>query len=181
MKRWLVLSIGLLFASVLSSAQTQLPWWVFGNGGSLRAIGNQRVLSATIGQVIIGRPALTDGKTLYQGFWLPLLPTVSVEEEGSDPNAGGISNYPNPFSQSTTIRFDAPIEGMVMVRVYDLVGNLVRTIGVELSVAGEQLVEFDGLSDSGAPLATGTYIYEVTGTSASGNQFRRIQRMSILR
>jgi len=181
MLRW-VLSVSILLAaSAFASAQTNLPWYVLGNGGTIGAVGNSRVLSATVGQVIIGTPALTDGSTLYEGFWLPIDTTVSVLDEGADPNAGGISNYPNPFSSSTTIRFDAPIDGTVNVRVFDLVGNLVRTITVELSMAGEQNILFDGLSEGGDPLATGTYLYEVSGTSATGNQFRRVERMTILR
>ena len=181
MLRWVLLLTGLLVTTAFSSAQTQLPWYVLGNGGTIGAAGNQRVLSGTIGQVIIGTPALTDGSTLFEGFWLPIDTTVSIEEEGGDPNAGGISNYPNPFSVSTTIIFDAPVEGTVHVRVFDLVGNLVRTLTQELSVAGEQHIVFDGLSDVGSPLASGTYVYEVTGTSASGNGFRRAARLTIHR
>ena len=182
MKTWILAAAVLLFATVGTTAQTQLPWSVVGSGGSLGAQGNQRVLSATIGQTVIGLGSVTDGSGISQGFWLPI-DTMTVGVDEFDPNlmTADIGNYPNPFSTSTTIRFNLPVDGPVTVRVFDLVGNLVRTIYAEVSMAGEQEVLFDGLTDTGAPLATGTYLYDVSATTASGDRIHRVRRMTIVR
>ncbi len=166
-----------------ATAQTQLPWYVVGSGGQIGAVSGQRLLSGTIGQVVIGTVSTTGGSRLSQGFWLPLSDTtVSVNENPADYSlATDVRNYPNPFSAATTIRFDNPVEGTVIVRVFDLTGNLVRTLTAELSLAGGQEILFDGQTDSGAPLGSGTYLYEVRGTGLDGRPLLRVQRMTIVR
>lgn len=181
MNRWILTAVVLTLLSSIATAQDQLPWSVIGSGGSLVAQGNQRVLSATIGQVLIGPGSITDGSGISQGFWLPLDREVNVNESETNLMTADIGNYPNPFNSTTTIRFNLPVDGMVTVRVFDLVGNLVRSIRAEVSMAGEQEVLFDGLTDSGAPLATGSYLYDVSATSASGDRIQRVRRMTIVR
>ncbi len=179
--KWLLCLVFTGLLSIVVNAQTDLPWKVIGSGGTIGAQGSNRVLSATIGQVLIGVGVITDGSTISQGFWLPIQPTTGIDEGVDDVADGQIGNYPNPFSSSTTITIKVPIEGRVSVRVFDLVGNLVRTLHAELSLAGSQEIQFDGLNEAGEPLATGTYLYEVAAESSVGEQFRRVQRMTILR
>lgn len=164
-------------------AQVTLPWHVTASGGGIGATSGTRVLSGTIGQTIIGVVSITNGNQLSQGFWLPLRDTALSVDEGTSPSslATDVVNYPNPFSSSTTIKFLTPVEGAVTIRVYDLAGNLVRTLNVELSLTGGQEVLFDGLSDSMTPLGSGNYLYEVSGTGLDGKHYRKIQRMTILR
>lgn len=182
MKILLLVALVGLFVVVNSSGQTTIPWSVVGSGGTIGAVGNNRLLSATIGQVAIGIGVITDGSAISQGFWLPINQTTSVDEERADDATGIATNFPNPFSTTTTIRLTAPAEGHVTVRIFDLVGNLVRSIDADLSTAGNQDISFDGLSDNGAPLAAGAYLYEVAVTSATtGERMQAIQRMSIVR
>jgi hypothetical protein len=181
MKSLILAAALLLLLTSAGTAQTNIPWSVIGSGGVVGAQGNNRVLSATIGQVVIGVGIITDGSQISQGFWLPIDREVSVDEEGGQTASGSISNYPNPFSSSTTIRFTAPVEGPVTIRVFDLVGNLVRSIEAEMSLAGTQEIVFDGLGDGGAPLGAGTYLYEASGISSTGERFVSVQRMTILR
>lgn len=181
MKGWILSAALLLLFTTAGTAQTNIPWSVIGSGGVVGAQGNNRVLSATIGQVLIGPGVITDGSQINQGFWLPIDRGTSVDEEGNETMNGMISNYPNPFSTSTTIRFNSPIEGPVTIRVFDLVGNLVRTLEATLSLTGSQEILFDGLGDTGAPLGAGTYLYEATGISGTGERFHSVQRMTILR
>lgn len=181
MVKWLLCAALAAIFVTSATAQNDLPWKVIGSGGTIGAQGNNRVLSATIGQVLIGVGVITDGSSISQGFWLPIQPTTDIDE-GADPVADGqIGNYPNPFSTTTTITIKVPIDGRVTVRVFDLVGNLVRTLEADLSMAGSQEIQFDGLTQGGEPLASGTYLYEVAAESSTGEQFRRMQRMNIVR
>lgn len=169
----------LVTGAMCATAQTQLPWYVVGSGGSLGAQGTNRVLSSTVGQVIIGIASITDGSEVSQGFWLPINLTVGVDDDRRL-SKGRISNYPNPFSASTTIRIDIPVDGVASIRIFDLVGNLVRTLSADVSLAGSREVLFDGRSDSGEPLATGSYIYEVSIQHGSA-VVRHMQRLTIVR
>lgn len=183
MKGWVLIALGLIVSVALTSAQTQLPWYVVGSGGNIGAVSGLRVLSGTIGQPIIGISVSTTGSAVSQGFWLPVDATlVGVDEEDRPVDySAQLSNYPNPFSNTTTIRFGTPVEGALMVRVFDLVGNLVRTLNVEASLAGGTEIQFDGLDQFGGPLGEGTYVYEITGKTIDSRSMRSVQRMMILR
>lgn len=75
-------------------------------------------------------------------------------------------NYPNPFEQSTTIRYEVEKPQEVRIDVVDLTGRAVLEIDRGLQVAGPQTFQ---LSADG--LATGMYMYCVSG-SQSGRECR---------
>ncbi len=52
-----------------------------------------------------------------------------------------MSNYPNPFNEITTINYILPDDGKVILDIYDLVGNKVRTLVDETQTAGEYKVK----------------------------------------
>lgn len=66
-------------------------------------------------------------------------------------------NYPNPFNPSTKIKFDMPKNGYVTLKVYDMVGRLVRTlVNNEFVTAGEKEVTF-----ADPKIASGIYFYRI--------------------
>ena len=69
-------------------------------------------------------------------------------------------NYPNPFNPSTTIRYQLPQDGMVTLKVYDLLGSEVATLVNEQKTSGRYEVNFDA-----SRLASGVYIYKITSGS----------------
>ncbi len=76
-------------------------------------------------------------------------------------------NFPNPFNPSTVIGFGVPKAGPVSLRVYDVLGRMVRTLTDEEKSAGSYQVVFDA-----AGLASGVYYY--TLTAAGSVQTRRM-------
>ena len=171
----------LLFVfSVSLEAQTQLPWSVLGSGGSVGTPSAGRVLSGTLGQPIIGVGSITDGSEIYQGFWLPLDVSTSVAEDGASPSSNDVTNYPNPFSTSTTIHIGGSYEGQARIKIYDVNGNLVRELSQDLFLSGGRDILFDGLDAQGRPLASGIYPYEVIISPMTGREVRMVDRMTIL-
>jgi Ca-activated chloride channel family protein len=75
-------------------------------------------------------------------------------------------NYPNPFNPSTSIRFFLPHSGsagaraatMGSVRVYDVLGRLVRVLADNLDTPGWQVLTWDGRDDAQRSVASGTYL-----------------------
>ena len=61
-------------------------------------------------------------------------------------------NYPNPFNPSTAIRFVVPGSELVSLKVYDVLGRLVRTLLNKVESPGRYQVTFDA-----AGLASGVY------------------------
>lgn len=65
-------------------------------------------------------------------------------------------NYPNPFNPLTTIKYAIPNNTKVTLKVYDILGKLIRTLVNEYKNAGNYSVSFDGSS-----LASGVYFYKI--------------------
>lgn len=72
-------------------------------------------------------------------------------------------NYPNPFSSSTTLRFDLPKQAEVEIKVFDVLGR--QVMRQDLGAVGSGSDRQARLDGSG--LAAGTYFYRVTATSGS--------------
>jgi hypothetical protein len=81
-------------------------------------------------------------------------------------------NYPNPFNPSSTIRFALKNAGHATLKVYNTVGQEVKTLFDDLAEADKSYsVLFDGTG-----LASGTYFY-VLQTPAS----REVKKMLMLK
>ena len=87
------------------------------------------------------------------------------------------ANYPNPFNPSTSFSFTLPIDKRVSVRIYDVTGRLVRTlVNDEWFAAGTHLATWEGTTDGGSPVASGSYFY----TLEYGN-FRQSRTMLLVK
>ncbi len=71
-------------------------------------------------------------------------------------------NYPNPFNPSTTINYQIPSSGKVVIKVYDILGREVESLVNENKIAGKYSVTFNA-----DKLASGVYLYRLQ----SGNYF----------
>jgi hypothetical protein len=69
-------------------------------------------------------------------------------------------NFPNPFNPSTTIRYQIPQDGIVTLKIYDILGSEVTTLVNEEKPAGKYEVNFNASS-----LASGVYIYKIQAGS----------------
>ncbi len=86
-------------------------------------------------------------------------------------------NYPNPFNPSTKIQYSLPNTANVKVKVYDLLGNLVRTFTNDNQTAGIHEINFDGTN-----LASGIYIYRIQAISnKSGQLFEQSRKMLLIK
>ena len=74
-------------------------------------------------------------------------------------------NRPNPFSGTTTVRFDLPVASRVEVSIFDLQGRRVRTLASGEFAAGFQSVVWDRRDDAGNSLRPSVYLCRlVAGT-----------------
>ena len=78
-------------------------------------------------------------------------------------------NFPNPFNPTTTIKFDMKAKGLVRIRLYNVAGQLVRTLVDEVKDAGGYTIGWDGKNNRGSAVASGIYFYkmETAGFSAT--------------
>jgi len=76
-------------------------------------------------------------------------------------------NYPNPFNPDTRINYQLPEATHVSIVIYNLVGQVVRTLVNEDKPAGTFEVIWDNKNDEGIHLSSGVYIYRMRAGSFS--------------
>ncbi|MFQ5650418.1 MAG: FlgD immunoglobulin-like domain containing protein [bacterium] len=109
---------------------------------------------------------------------------TAVEESGFASGAPEhvtlLQNYPNPFNPETAIWYTLPPPHagipFVQLKIYNLRGQVVRTLVSEFQRAGDHSVVWDGRDDRGQAVASGVYLYRLK----SGQQIRT-RRMVLLR
>jgi hypothetical protein len=85
-------------------------------------------------------------------------------------------NYPNPFNPSTTINYNIPTTGKVNLSVYNIKGQLVRTLVDENRQAGDHSVTWHGVDNNNNSVASGVYFYKL---EANGTQ--EMKRMVLIK
>jgi hypothetical protein len=85
-------------------------------------------------------------------------------------------NYPNPFNPQTTIAFSIKDRGAVSLKVYNVNGELVRTLANENRSAGSYTLTWDGHNDAGQPVSSGVYFYKLVT-----NNFSQTKKMVLLK
>jgi flagellar hook capping protein FlgD len=69
---------------------------------------------------------------------------------------------PNPFNPTTTIEFDLAHEGLVQLRILDVMGRVLRTLAQGSKPAGRHVLSWNGTDDQGNRLPSGVYVYQLT-------------------
>jgi hypothetical protein len=85
-------------------------------------------------------------------------------------------NYPNPFNPTTTISYELPIDGMVNITIYDLVGRKVKTFVNGKQTAGFKSYQWNATNDNGEAVTAGAYFYTVTA-----GDFAQTKKMVLLK
>ncbi len=173
--------IGAEFFTVLEDAPGVLSLGNYQRSGL--AAGNQIPFARLLFEPLLGAPpallrieevAVLDERGEYiTGLpsWgttsLRLLPLVYALEP----------NYPNPFNPQTQIRFRLPVEGPVALRLYDVLGQKIRTLVEGELRAGVHQAAWDGRDDQGRSVSSGVYFYVLE----AGVQFRQVRKLMLLR
>jgi len=87
-----------------------------------------------------------------------------------DQNGGfesSIQSFPNPMTEDARIRFSLPADESVRLRIYDTSGRWVRNLVDDSYSVGEHEVAWDGRSDAGEKVSSGTYFYQLSTSEGS--------------
>jgi hypothetical protein len=131
-------------------------------------------LSAYAGQQVKFRFYMhTDGGLVGDGFYFDDFKVLDAEEIlvsiGDQPETlpqklALAQNYPNPFNPSTTIRYEIParLSGLkVVLRIYNSLGQEVRTLVNGIEEPGARSIVWDGKNDLGQTVSSGIYLYRL--------------------
>ncbi len=70
-------------------------------------------------------------------------------------------NYPNPFNPTTTIQFALPKRSFVELKIFNSLGQEIRTLVQGVQSAGMKTVVWDGKDASGFSVSSGLYFYRL--------------------
>jgi C1A family cysteine protease len=89
-------------------------------------------------------------------------PPTDIHFDDVKPETYSLSqNYPNPFNSSTTIRYHISKSSKVVIKVYNLLGEEIKTLVAQMESPGEKLIDWDGTNHSGQAVSSGVYIYRL--------------------
>jgi hypothetical protein len=94
-------------------------------------------------------------------IWLAKFGETPTRVVGTPGHSLAVSAYPNPFNPQTTIRYDVPSAGRVVVSVYDAMGARVATLVDRHRAAGSYTAEWEGRDERGAAVSSGVYFVRV--------------------
>lgn len=101
--------------------------------------------------------------------------TIAVNEElysgtgepGSGNKATLSANYPNPFRNTTTIEYSLPATTNVLLEVFSITGEKVKTIAESEQARGTFKATWNGSDDTGRQLPGGIYLYRLKTADAT--------------
>jgi hypothetical protein len=109
---------------------------------------------------------------LFNGYSIEVYstPASGIEEMSSPKDFHLYQNFPNPFNPFTTIKFNLPIESPIQLKIFDIKGELVKTINGDIKNVGEHEIIWDGTNDWGNKQPTGVYLYQLNSNSGTSSR-----------
>ena len=88
-------------------------------------------------------------------------PVVATELKG---------NYPNPFNPETTIRYSMKEASPVSIEIYNVKGQLVKSLVNTTKESGDHTVVWNGTDNSGRAVTSGVYYYKMNAGKYSSTK-----------
>ena len=107
--------------------------------------------------------------------------SLSLEIAPQPETTSLLQNYPNPFNPETWIPYQLSEPAAVTITIYDVTGNVVRSLDVGHQGSGfyrsrSQAAYWDGKNDLNESVASGIYFYQI-----QAGEFSATRRMLILK
>jgi hypothetical protein len=144
------------------------PQW--GNASSPRLIGDTLYLASQ---------NTDSGDIYFQAISVDDIMANAVGMDGKEPPLPGeisLSNYPNPFNASTTISFNLPATGHVLLAIYDIAGREIKRLVEGYNEAGLHSVVWNGINQKNKAVSSGVYFVHLEVGNTARNR-----RMILLR
>ena len=84
--------------------------------------------------------------------------SVNTKVKGKRSKAIGLQVQPNPFNPNTYLKFKLTKIAKINIRIYDLQGNLIKSLFEGSKIVGEHQVLWDGKNWNGNLVPSGVYV-----------------------
>lgn len=105
-----------------------------------------------------------------------LIAKTSVRNHSTPSEFRLLPNYPNPFNPATTIHFSLAAPVLLILKIYNLHGQVVKTLADDYRHAGEFSIVWDGHDDRGRTLPSGLYFCRMQAGS-----YREMMKLSLVK
>ncbi len=112
----------------------------------------------TNSSAIVREPSVGAYGFTYGDLLISYDPTKTIVEQ-IPTDYSLVQNYPNPFNLGTRIEFYSPVNSQADVRIYNSLGQSVRTLFNGQAISGRNSLLWDGRNDNGQVVASGPYFY----------------------
>jgi len=151
----------LVYSDQMNREGFELTFEVYEGRGKSNRIDNYFVFDEKSGRYIIG--TITGGNQEYSTVILG--ETLEPGEQEIDKIILH-QNYPNPFKPHTVISYNLPLDSEVKLEIYNMKGQLVKTLYNGNQVKGEYSITWQGDDENSNPVSSGIYFYRLE----SGNE-----------
>jgi hypothetical protein len=145
---------------------------VAGSGNVARLVFNVKGEFDDIARFEIADGVLIDGSRLLN----PVVTLGALEIQTTPKEFALNQNFPNPFNPETTIKYALAEGSRVELRIYNMVGQVIRTLVSERQNAGRYSIRWDGKDDRGLTVSSGIYFYRLTA-----EKFNDVKKLMLLK
>ncbi len=115
-------------------------------------------------------PAGTTAGQQFPKTTIHYAPGVSTSDPGSPATVTRlIGSQPNPFASGTTIQYALKAPAQVLIGIYNVKGQLVRTLIAETKAAGIHSVNWNGTDGQGRAVGNGIYFCRLNSGKVTDN------------
>lgn len=164
-----------------------IQYYVICPGGYMPAMNDQHIMWATLGEPVAGT-SMNSSYRLGAGVWNTWTsspPPVFVDDEATGPAAiKSYQNHPNPFNPATTIAYDLPSTSRVTIRIYNIHGQMIKTLqDNSLANAGSHRIVWDGRDSQDMTVSSGVYLYRLTVRTVNnpGEVYSTVRKMTLMK
>jgi hypothetical protein len=90
-------------------------------------------------------------------------------------------NYPNPFNPTTNIKFALPVPSKITIEIYNILGQMLRTLVDEQRPAGYHVSEWNGTNDAGQFVGSGVYFVRLHADGGEGRTYSEVKKVMMLK
>ena len=132
--------------------------------GDELSVANSIITTEEDEYIIAGSTNYSSSPTQSDAFLLKLGYETSTDNIINKSHFSAM-NYPNPFNPSTSIKFSIQNESIAELSIFNVKGQMVKTLINESLNIGAYLVTWDGVDNSGSFVGSGVYFYQIKTSS----------------